>query len=241
MSTDLVPLSKFPWAWEETVPVANPKCGGCPQAAKDSHLSCAAFKANAHHLPTLSQKFDLTDFRRMEYLLFRKARDASGLYGSEDGFQYNAADSYNASDFVSATIISASGMTLVVDFGVDPRQLVLWQARRPSPSEDAPFTVWIPGFGGIGPPRPNMVVQYGPESILALKSKPTIKEVLDLTGTRMTFRLGQNCDHALTPLDPEYEGGYSTALSGIRTATVTSSGFRFRTRPTFAGIQKQSR
>jgi hypothetical protein len=209
MSTDLVPLSKFPWAWEETVPVANPKCGGCPQAAKDSHLSCAAFKANAHHLPTLSQKFDLTDFRRMEYLLFRKARDASGLYGSEDGFQYNAADSYNASDFVSATIISASGMTLVVDFGVDPRQLVLWQARRPSPSEDAPFTVWIPGFGGIGPPRPNMVVQYGPESILALKSKPTIKEVLDLTGTRMTFRLGQNCDHALTPLDPEYAGAFN--------------------------------
>lgn len=200
--SDLTPNAQFPWIWEHTTPVANQGCGGCPMSGLSGHKSCVAFKFGDTG-PNTDQRLSLPDLRAMQYEVMRKERDAIGWFGSQPGFLYNARDSYNYSDAVGATIVSASGNLLTVDFGeADPRNVTLYAARRRAES-DIGLTFWVPGYGGFGVVQPGDGVEYGGNSILHAKSRPTVKEIVSCSGSQVTYRLDQDCSNAMVPVDPD--------------------------------------
>lgn len=204
MSGDLTPNSQFPQIWHGTTPVPNTRCSGCPQSALAGHKSCVGFKGDTAHPPSGSQRLSLRQLRKMQYDTFRKDRDATWYYGSQEGFLYNARDSFNYADSISGTIVSASGNVITIELGVDPRAIILFASRR-SAESDIGLNFWVNGYGGFGVPQPGDGLEYGYPSILQSKSKPTIKQVLGVSGNQITLRIDQNCDNAMTLVDDAIE------------------------------------
>lgn len=186
-----------PQIWEYTLPAPNATCGGCPKESLTGHASCAGYRADPAHPPADLQRLSTGQLRKLQEGVWIRDRSTGWYYGSTPGFQYNARDSFNYADSVSAEIISVDGNQITLDFGIDPKGMVLWAARISGEIG------YINGVAGFGPIQPGMGIEFLNPSILEAKSRPNIKRILAFSGTQATYLLDQDVSAALTSNDPD--------------------------------------
>lgn len=156
--------------------------------------------------PSDSQRINGLDLQHLQFMAELREWVSVGLYGGEDSHLFNARDSYNIIDFVSATILSIDEDEITLDFGaVDPREVTLFQARKQA-SNDIGISVWVTGFGGFGRIQPNMPLSFGPESMFYRKCQPRIRRVVSQASAHVaTYKLDQSVEGAMTSSDPDIE------------------------------------
>jgi hypothetical protein len=206
VADDLGVRANSPWYFANCEPVRIPEA----RYISDDGLPSGLEHNTSDEFVVITQagqnvRIRMSVWRRMQYLVQRKERDAFGFIGSATGYLINARDSLNYSDAVGATLVSVSGTTVTVELDVDTVQNVtLFQARR---AETEIGWGYVTGYGGFGVIQPGDVLWFDSPSILRVKSTPTIKEILsvDLELKRVTFRVDQDVSNAMVTDDAETE------------------------------------
>lgn len=188
---DVPAREEAPWLPENWQPAARPGYA----------------KADPANAPTDEQRLLWEQLKAMQYAVWRKDRDAVGLYGAQEGFLYNARDSFNYSDVIGATITAVDGNEITLDVGYNPQNSTRYQSRQ---VEAELGITYITGFGGFGPAvQPGDLITFNSMSVLANKARPTVKRIVSQSGDTVTVEVGQDVSAAMTPVDPEYVGDFT--------------------------------
>ena len=213
----LNPHSEYPALPEQATSITpDAGCSACPLAQTTGHKSCDKFKLQNVPAVVDANRINLKELRQMQGRLHRRAFDADGIVGSNNGstydgwYYYNARKAINYAYFSSWNVTSVSGDTITVTTpDASSSKQVLYATWRERDKVIGLY--WINGFTDVTCIQPLDMVEFQYPSIACNALKAKVLQVTASTATSLTLKLDKNvssCVNFYPVPDPNNEGEF---------------------------------